>query len=246
MVVVRCPNTEFTGIKAVVFDKDGTLADSSSYLRNLAQKRARLIDAQVPGVQEPLLMAFGVEGDRLNPEGLMAVGTRPENIIAAAAYVAETGMNWPLAVELVQSVFGEADTYLPRKATATPPYPETQSLLERLKGTKVKIGIFSSDSTANVEDFVNFYKLTAFVDDVQGTDQGMPAKPDPLPLLQLCGELGVAPEHTLMVGDSLLDQKVAQNAGLAGCLWIDWTGDNPSAAQASSLIHHWGDIQFGT
>ena len=92
MTLIQCGTTRFENIEAVIFDKDGTLANSQIFLRNLAQKRARLIDAQIPGVQEPLLMAFGVESDRLNPAGLMAVGTRLENEIAAAAYVAETGV----------------------------------------------------------------------------------------------------------------------------------------------------------
>jgi len=54
MATIQCGDVTFTAIAAVIFDKDGTLADSQDYLRNLGQKRARLIDAQIPGVQEPL------------------------------------------------------------------------------------------------------------------------------------------------------------------------------------------------
>ncbi len=38
-------------------------------------------------------------------------------------------------------------------------------------------------------------------------------KPDPYPLLQACQRLGVAPEHTLMVGDSANDAAAARAAG---------------------------------
>ena len=60
MVTLQVQNITFKNIEAVIFDKDGTLEDSGDFLRNLAQKRSRLIDAQIPGVGEPLLMAFGV------------------------------------------------------------------------------------------------------------------------------------------------------------------------------------------
>jgi phosphoglycolate phosphatase-like HAD superfamily hydrolase len=74
VVSIRCKGVTFQNIEAVLFDKDGTLANSEAFLRSLAQKRSRMIDAQFPGVQEPLLMAFGVDGERLDPAGLMAVG----------------------------------------------------------------------------------------------------------------------------------------------------------------------------
>jgi phosphoglycolate phosphatase len=40
------------------------------------------------------------------------------------------------------------------------------------------------------------------------------SKPDPLMLRQLMKELDVAPERTLMIGDSVHDMRMAQNAGI--------------------------------
>ncbi|HEY9633534.1 MAG TPA: HAD family hydrolase, partial [Coleofasciculaceae cyanobacterium] len=94
MVTIRCRDVTFSNIQAVIFDKDGTLEDSQVFLRELGQKRSRIIDAQIPGIGEPLLMAFGINGDTLDPTGLMAVGSRRESEIAAAAYIAETGRGW--------------------------------------------------------------------------------------------------------------------------------------------------------
>ena len=93
----------FRNIEAVIFDKDGTLEDSQSYLRELGIKRARLIDAQIPGIGEPLLMAFGMQNNQLDPAGLMAVGSRYENEIAAAAYIAETGRSWFESLAIARS-----------------------------------------------------------------------------------------------------------------------------------------------
>lgn len=83
MTAIQCGDVRFANIQAIVFDKDGTLEDSEAYLRNLGQKRSRLIDAQIPGIGDPLLMAFGINGDTLDPTGLLAVGSRRETEIAA-------------------------------------------------------------------------------------------------------------------------------------------------------------------
>ncbi|NEO26877.1 MAG: HAD family hydrolase, partial [Kamptonema sp. SIO4C4] len=73
VATIGCREAKFSDVEAIIFDKDGTLEDSRSFLRELAQKRSRLLDAQVPGIGDPLLMAFGVQDNQLDPTGLMAV-----------------------------------------------------------------------------------------------------------------------------------------------------------------------------
>ena len=105
MATIKVLDKVFTNITGIIFDKDGTLADSHNYLRELAQKRSRLIDAQVPGVGEPLLMSFGMLDGVLDPAGLMAVGSHHENAIAAAAYIAETGRSWFDSLDIAKKAF---------------------------------------------------------------------------------------------------------------------------------------------
>ena len=236
MVTLRCGNTIFQDIEAVIFDKDGTLADSAAFLRQLGQRRARLLDAQVPGVQEPLLMAFGLERDRIAPNGLLAVGTRYENEIAAATYVAETGRNWLESLEIAKSAFQEADQFFKPKAAHTPLFPGVREALQALHVAGLKIGILSADTTANVEEFVQIHQLQPFVNHCLGTDQP-PTKPDPVLLYRVCDKLGVSPDQSLSVGDALLDLKMAGAAGVAGFLALNWDGDTILAQQADAQIH---------
>lgn len=224
-VTIQCQTVQFQHIQAIVLDKDGTLANAQEFLRNLGHKRARLIDAQIPGVQEPLLMAFGLEGQQLNPAGLLAVGTRQENEIAAAAYVAETGRDWLASLSLVRSAFEEADHVFSRKADHTPLFEEARHLLQTLAaGGHLKLGILSSDSTANVRDFVQKYQLQPYVQVQVGTEAGQVAKPNPEVLHQVCQQLGVAPAATLVIGDTDMDIAMAQAAQAAGCIGVTWGG----------------------
>ncbi len=242
MASIRCGEIEFEHIQAIVFDKDGTLADSHGYLGHLGQKRARLIDAQVPGVQEPLLMAFGIDRGRLNPAGLLAVGTRQENEVAAAAYVAETGRDWIEALKLVQSAFAEADKRLNRKADSTPPFEGAIDLLRSLSHGGIKLGILSADTTANVQDFIQCYRLEALIQVGMGTDMP-PGKPHPAPFHRICEALATCPSETLMVGDSLADLEMARAAGSAGSVGVTWGWTGATAlTQATVLVSQFAEM----
>ena len=63
-------------------------------------------------------------------------------------------------------------------------------------------------------DLLKAKGLDGLFGQVFGGDSFARKKPDPLPLIKTCEALGVAPERTLMVGDSSND---AQAADAAGC-----------------------------
>ncbi|NJL83947.1 MAG: HAD family hydrolase [Chloroflexaceae bacterium] len=243
MVTIYCKGRSFEGIEAIIFDKDGTLEDSQQFLRELAYRRSRRIDAQVPGAGEPLLMAFGVSGDRLNPAGLMAVGSRGENEIAAAAYVAETGRSWFEARELVKQAFLEAD----RQGGTAPPsplFPGVLALLKRLAASGVKLGILSADTPAAVADFIQRHQLSPYLQLGLGVEIAGLSKPDPRLFAEACDRLGVLPERTLMVGDSQGDMEMAKAAGCAATVGICWTGtQNRALAAADALIFELADLK---
>jgi phosphoglycolate phosphatase len=244
LVAIRCKDKTFQNIQAIIFDKDGTLASSELFLRNLGHKRSRLLDAKIPGVQDPLLMAFGLDGDRLNPAGLLAIGTRYENEIAAAAYVAETGRDWAEALEIVRSAFVEADSYMKRKAEETPLFAGARELIQMLTEADIRLGVVSSDTTSNVEDFVQHYDLAAYFQLRMGLDH-LPGKPNPVIVQQACTALGVAPEASLWVGDAQIDIQLAIAGNVAGCIAVTWSGTHPAQLRnADVVIDRFEEIQI--
>lgn len=245
MATIRCGDRTFTGIKAVLFDKDGTLADSAAYLRAVGQRRARLIDAQVPGVQDPLLMAFGFdEARQLDPAGLLAIGSRRETEIVAAGYVAETGMGWQAAQAIARTAFEDAEQSWPDKAVATPLFGEAKALLQGLAESGVAIAILSADITVNIDRFVDHNGLQGWVRLTRGADQ-FPAKPDPAAYRLACEQLGLSPAETIMVGDAPTDLSMAQGAGAAAAIGVTWGWPGLShIAGADLLLTHWAQLHW--
>jgi phosphoglycolate phosphatase len=241
MISIDCLTHKFSDIQAIIFDKDGTLEDSGDYLRNLAQKRARLIDAQIPGVGEPLLMAFGVNGLTLDPAGLQAVGSRYENEIAAAAYIAETGRGWSAALDIVQQAFTEVDRVM--ESTPNAMFPGSKGSIESFAAAGIKMGIISAATTSQVVNFANYHQLQSCFQVLLGSDLQF-AKPDPRLFQFACQELGVNPARTLMIGDSSWDMIMGSKGGAAGCIGISWGRSAKPLAMADVSISDLSELKI--
>jgi phosphoglycolate phosphatase len=216
MATIRCNAHYFENIQAVLFDKDGTLANVEKYLTSLAEARSHLIATQVSELRHPLLCAFGLQEGSLDPAGLMAVGSRYENEVAAAAYVAATGQGWIAALNLVQAAFQQAEASLAAKVTQTPPLEGALLLIERMASVGVKIGIVSSDTQAEVSAFVNEYAIAPITWYCGAAPETL-SKTHPDFLKFACQAMDIDCSATLIVGDSAADLQLACQ-GAAGFL----------------------------
>ena len=110
MTTIRCLDYLFDSVQAVLFDKDGTLANVETYLRDLGYARSQFISAHLPASNAPklrsaVLSAFGLSADRLDPAGMLAVGSRYENEVAVATCLAIAGSGWVDAVKRSKEAF---------------------------------------------------------------------------------------------------------------------------------------------
>jgi phosphoglycolate phosphatase len=241
VVTIKCRKITFDNIQAILFDKNGTLEDSETYLRSLAQKATRLIDAQIPGTGEPLLMAFGINGNLLDPAGLISVASRRETEVAAAAYIAETGKGWFESLRIARQALDEAEKYI--EQTPSPLFVGSLDLLKYLRKGGLKLGILSAATTDEVNKFVAHHQLSDYIQLKMGVDEG-PSKPDPVLFLQACEALGVEPGATLMVGDAVGDMQMARDAKAAGCIGITWVGKSDNVRGADVVINQLDEIQI--
>lgn len=241
MVTIKCKNVTFSDIQAILFDKNGTLEDSQAYLRSLAIRTTRIVDAQIPGIGEPLLMAFGVNGDTLDPAGLIAVASRRETEVATAAYIAETGRGWFESLKIARQALVDAEKYIGE--IPSPLFVGSLEILKNLSSAGLKIGILSAATNSEVAAFVKHHDLSNYIQLSMGVDEG-PSKPDPVLFLQACLALGVEPNATLMVGDSVGDMQMARNAKAAGCIGITWVGKSEHVQGADVVINQLDEIQI--
>lgn len=219
MATIRCCGHVFQNISAVLFDKDGTLIAVEDYLIALGLERTRQIEQIVPGVGIGVAAAMGIADKTIDPTGLMAIASRRENEIAAAAYVAATGKGWMESLTIVSAAFDRAEALLPPQLSQTPLVAGARSLIAQLQATDVKVGIVSSDTHAAVGEFIAHYGLASNIEWYSGASNAKPEKTAPGFLVSACTALGHSPAQTLVIGDSAADLSLA-NQGAAGFLAV--------------------------
>lgn len=235
MATISCGDQTFCNVEAILFDKDGTLADSRNFLIALARQRSRFVEAQVSGVEASLLRTFGLVDGRVNPVGLIAVSTRQEDEIATAACIAAAGRDWIEAKTIAQTALLNADRALPRKSELTPPFDGIPLLLKSLADSDLKIGILSADTEENVQDFVKLYDFADYFQLQMGSCNGL-SKPDPRLLHLACQALDVSPAATLVIGDSSADIELARQGGAIAGVGVTWGGTHPHQLANADVI----------
>lgn len=238
MVTIACNGKVFENIHAVFLDKDGTLANVSSYLTRLGNIQAKLMERSVPGTHSLVLNTLGITPHGLTASGLLAVGNRQETILGTAAAAAMVGYPWLQAVDLATTSIAIAAQQCSPKAVYTPLLPGALVFLKRLKQARLKVIMVSADAQTNLDQFVEYYKLQSYFDKIQGVSREYPAKTAPDFLPAACRAVELSPDEGIVIGDAASDVRMAASArGFIGYLggWQplltprDILGDIPSS-----------------
>ena len=90
----------------------------------------------------------------------------------------------------------------------------TLEMLQALKARNHWLGVATGKSRRGLDEALQTVQLQGLFDATRTADETA-SKPNPQMLLELMGEFGVAPERTLMIGDTTHDLQLAANAGAA-------------------------------
>jgi len=204
--------------RAVLFDFDGTLADTAP---DLAAAANRLLAEQG---QEPLPL------ERLRP--FASAGARG---LVHAAFGVKPG---DAEYEALRESF--LDFYAERVCHQTRLFPGIAELLRELRRREIRWGIVTNKSTRFTEQIVLALKLEP--DCVACGDTTPHLKPHPASLLHAAAQLKLAPTQCCYLGDDLRDMKAAVAAGMRP-IAVDWGYHHPESGgpgtwDAETVIAH--------
>ena len=115
-------------------------------------------------------------------------------------------------------------------------YPNVLDTLKELKRCGFTLTIASSRSNASLTDYMKSLDLTDTITYILGAEDVKEGKPAPEPVTRTLKEFGFSPEEAIVVGDTVFDIKMGQNAGTRTCGVTYGNGSRESLSEADWLI----------
>jgi len=174
----------------VVFDWDGTLADSTAIIARALQQACRDVGEPAPAeVDARFVIGLGLA------DALRHVAPR-------------------LPVERHCELAARYRHHYLAEALSIPLFDGVREMLTEMSGAGHLLGVATGKSRAGLDHALDQQNLRHFFVATRCADEGFP-KPHPGMLLDLMRHVGAEPAETLMIGDTTHDLELARNAGVS-------------------------------
>jgi phosphoglycolate phosphatase len=184
-----------TKIKAAIIDLDGTMLDTAADF-HVAVNRMRA-DLGLSPLAQQTIVNF--------------VGKGTENLIRrvlAVDYAEDEAQQY-----FEQALAAYTEHYLQINGDFSALYPGVLEALQAMKDKGLRLACVTNKPIAFTLPLLEKKGLRSFFEVVYGGDSLPKKKPDPMPLLQVCSDFGLAPAQVVAIGDSSNDAQAARAAG---------------------------------
>ncbi|WP_127112449.1 HAD-IA family hydrolase [Shimia sediminis] len=211
-------------MRTVVFDLDGTLADTSRDLLAAANACFRAMgEGDVLRVETDAGTALR-GGKAMLTLGLTRLGRMNQDIVE---------QYYPMLLE----AYGEALDH------HTVMYPGAMSAVKTLSDQGYGVGICTNKPEALAEALMVSLGVRDAFGALIGADTLPVRKPDPEPLFETARRLGGDPGKTILIGDSVTDRETARRAGVPSVLvTFGPSGEDMAALEPEALLHDYADL----
>lgn len=205
-------------LRLVLFDVDGTLADSQGAITGAMAEAFAAVDLPMP------------PRDAI----LSIVGLSLPQAMAQLAPDADPSLQGAL-VEGYKQAYKSAREQ--EGAGHSPLFPGARATLEALHVVpEYLLGVATGKSQRGLDALIAAHRLDCFV--TRQVADHHPSKPHPSMVLTALAETGVEPQHAVMIGDTSFDMDMGRAAGVT-TIAVDW-GYHP--AERLVADHRIGDF----
>jgi phosphoglycolate phosphatase len=194
-------------IKAIIFDKDGTLFDFGSTWNVWAHHLIHDLSEGDAALRTRLadVLDYDLTTSAFRPTSFVIAGTNTQLI--------ETLL--PLLPQFTYETLKEEVSHRASNAPQAS-VVDLHPYLTDLRARGLALAVMTNDHEAVAQHHLDQAGVRDLFDFVIGSDSGYGGKPDPDPLLALAKMMGVDPSECVMVGDSTHDLVAASRAGITG------------------------------
>ncbi|MCP3971735.1 MAG: HAD-IA family hydrolase [Rhodobacteraceae bacterium] len=211
-------------MRTVIFDLDGTLADTSGDMIAAANACFRGLG----------------HGDMLDPGADQATAFRGGRAMLRLGFQRLGVLSQDAVEDQFPAMLAHYEAHLDVFSVL---YPGVVSAVEGLAGVGYRVGICTNKPQAMAEELLRRLGVRDLFGSLIGADTLPVRKPDPAPFVAAVERAGGAVSASLLVGDTVTDRETARAAGVP-CVMVAFgpEGHGVAALQPEALLEDYADL----
>jgi len=230
MIKLYGPGWEIDNIKAILFDKDGTIIDSHKYWGAIIKRRSKALISELKldkSFHQGICYAMGLslEKQKLLPRGPIALVSRERVIKLLTLFFKKNDVK--VSEKTIDIIFSKVhQDFLKDIFKYVRILPGAKEILIEIKKKNIKTALITSDSVDNANQIIRHLELEDYFDLIVGRELTSSAKSTGASAKLVCKILNVNPSDTICIGDAPMDVLMAKNAKLKACVAVG-SGQTP-------------------
>lgn len=230
-------------IKALLFDKDGTLYDNAEIWQGIFRKSIKKAlqdfgwDNRI-GLDDDLLTLLGYDGEGKPISQGLVFNHRKRNILARSLrFCMSHRILVHRFIKLANTIYAYCDQFLEDRIKQID-FDPLKNLFHELKKKGYILGLITQDKESSTDVFLKYMGIADCLDFVTNRSDNLPKKPNPKSFNVFCEKFHLQSNEVAFIGDSKVDMEYAQNALAGYKIGILWgSGDKEALEKGADIIY---------
>jgi phosphoglycolate phosphatase len=216
-------------LKAILFDKDGTIFDYSRVWFNVLKTSVDIVFEQYGlGNKQHTkdliirLMGLDEQGHTLS-DGVIFSHNKLNIVKNGLRFAIHAHLSPIKVIQLSNAIVKQNDKHISQHLLKLD-FSKQQQLFKALKDRGYIVGIVTVDRKASLDIFLKDMGLEQYIDFTTTRDDHLPNKPNTKSFEHFCEKFNLSPTEVAFVGDTITDMKYATKAKAGLKIGVGWGG----------------------
>ena len=207
----------FSGVHAVIFDKDGTLIDFDAFWISVSERALELLFSELGvcdggAIKAEIMLELGVVDGVTDIDGVLCRGTYRQ--ISRIVYDRLSLNGITVGLDALHERLLAAYSNASDAGVIKPTAPGVADALRELHSRGVRLAVVTTDNEEITKKCLCALGVIELFDKIYCDDGIIPTKPNPEAIKAFCECYGISREGIVMVGDTMTDVLFARAGGV--------------------------------